>query len=92
MIKLLVDALGWAGAILVLAAYAAVSFRKIRPDAVLYQVANGLGGVLLVINTVYYHAYPSAFVNVVWIGIALAARIHLKSHDLAKGDALGPET
>jgi hypothetical protein len=84
MIKLLVDALGWAGAVLVLVAYAAVSFRKIRPDAVPYQLANGVGGVLLVINTVYYHAYPSAFVNVVWIAIALAARIHLRSQTLAK--------
>ena len=86
MIKILVDALGWAGAILVLVAYAAVSFRKIRPDAMLYQVANAVGGVLLVINTVYYHAYPSAFVNLVWIGIAAAARIHTKTA-LRKGEA-----
>jgi hypothetical protein len=88
MIKLLVDALGWAGAILVLVAYAAVSFRKIRPDAVLNQVANAIGGLLLVINTVYYHAYPSAFVNLVWIGIAMAARLHLKSEGLEKQRAL----
>jgi len=35
--------------------------------------------VLLVINTVYYHAYPSAFVNVVWIGIAFAASLRIRS-------------
>jgi hypothetical protein len=79
MTRLLVDALGWVGALILLAAYGAVSFRKIRPDAVLYNLANGAGGVLLVINTMYYHAYPSAFVNVVWIAIALAARLRLKA-------------
>ena len=79
MIKLLVDAFGWAGALIVLAVYGGVSFRKIRPDSALYQVSNAIGGILLVINTVYYHAYPSAFVNVVWIAIALAAGMRLKS-------------
>jgi len=77
--KLLVDALGWAGALILLSAYGAVSFRKMRPDAGLYQLFNAIGGVLLVINTVYYHAYPSAFVNVVWIEIAFAASLRIRS-------------
>ncbi len=33
----------------------------------------------LVINTIYYHAYPSAFVNVIWIGIALVAGFRVRS-------------
>lgn len=77
--KLLVDALGWAGALILLSAYAAVSFRKIRPDALLFHASNGFGAVLLVINSAYYHAYPSAFVNVVWIGIAFAAGLRVRS-------------
>jgi hypothetical protein len=81
--KLLVDALGWGGALILLSAYAAVSFRKIRPDALLFHVSNGLGAVLLVINSAYYHAYPSAFVNVVWIGIALAAGLRPKAQSAA---------
>jgi hypothetical protein len=76
--KLLADLLGWAGALILLAAYGAVSFQKIRPEAALYQLCNAIGGVFLVVNTVFYHAYPSAFVNVVWIGIALAARSRSK--------------
>ena len=76
--KLFADLLGWVGALMVLLAYAAVSFQKIRPDTTLYQVSNAVGGLFLVVNTVYYHAYPSAFVNVVWIGIALAARARSK--------------
>lgn len=76
--KLVADLLGWAGALMVLLAYGAVSFQKIRPDSAVYQVPNAVGGLFLVVNTVYYHAYPSAFVNVVWIGIALAARARMK--------------
>ena len=79
MVKLIADLLGWAGALILLSAYGAVSFGKIRPSSIWYQFCNGLGGVFLVVNTVYYHAYPSAFVNVVWIGIALAARARVKT-------------
>jgi hypothetical protein len=78
MIKLLADLLGWAGALIVLAAYGGVSFRKIHPESGWYQFCNALGGTFLVINTAYYHAYPSTLVNVVWIGIALAARARMK--------------
>ncbi|MBZ5719505.1 MAG: hypothetical protein LAO03_03905 [Acidobacteriia bacterium] len=79
MMKPIADLLGWAGALILLSAYGAVSFRRIRPESGLYQFCNGLGGIFLVVNTVYYHAYPSAFVNVVWIAIALAARARVKA-------------
>ena len=76
--KLLMDILGWVGALSVVLAYASVSFRKIRPDALLYQLLNVVGGLFLALNTAYYHAYPSAFVNLVWISIALAALVRIK--------------
>ena len=78
MIKPLIDLLGWAGAVVLLLAYGCVSFQKLRADSLTYQVLNALGSLCLVINTVFYHAYPSAFVNVVWITIAIAARARLK--------------
>lgn len=79
MMKFIADGLGWAGALILLSAYGAVSFRKLLPESGLYQLCNGVGGVFLVVNTVYYHAYPSAFVNVVWIAIALVARARVKA-------------
>ena len=79
MTKLLVDVLGWAGALLLLGAYGCVSFKKLRPDSIAYQIANGLGSCCLVVNTVFYHAYPSAFVNVIWIAIALTAGMRAKA-------------
>jgi len=79
MTKLLIDVLGWSGALLLLGAYACVSFRKLRADSVLYQVVNGLGSCFLVVNTVYYRAFPSAFVNVIWICIAVTAGIRMRA-------------
>jgi hypothetical protein len=79
MTKLLIDLTGWAGAVLLLGAYGAVSFHKLRPASLLYQALNGVGSTFLVINTIYYRAYPSAFVNVIWIGIALVATIRVRS-------------
>ncbi len=84
MTKLLIDLLGWIGAISLIAAYFCVSFRKIAADSALYQIMNAVGSFLLIVNTVYYRAYPSAFVNIIWIAIAVSARIRIKAHTYAK--------
>ena len=73
MSNLWVDGLGWAGAALMLIAYALVSLRGFKGTSVAFQLLNIAGSALLLANSAYYGAYPSAFVNVVWIGIAIAA-------------------
>ena len=78
MEKAFLDAVGWVGACLLLLAYGLVSFRRLRADSLAYQFMNGVGSLFLVVNTVYYHAYPSAFVNVVWITIAVTAGIRMR--------------
>jgi hypothetical protein len=67
----IINILGWVGTILYLIAYALISMKKVEGDSVLYQGMNVLAGVLLVINTVYLRAYPSAGLNVAWVGIGL---------------------
>lgn len=71
--KLLLDIAGWAGAALLLAAYWMVSTKRVAGDSGRYQSLNIVGSVLLMANTAYYGAYPSAFVNLVWLGIAVYA-------------------
>ena len=71
MTTLIVDLLGWFGALLILVAYWLVSTRRLAGDAIAYQLPNLVGGLLLVVNTVYYGAYPSTLVNVVWMGVAI---------------------
>jgi hypothetical protein len=73
------DLTGWIGAFALLLAYAAVSFKKLRPDSRLYQLLNAVGSLLLICNTVYYRAYPSAFVNLVWIAIAIISWVRASS-------------
>jgi hypothetical protein len=78
MSKFEADAAGWLGAALLLIAYGLVSFKKMRPDSVIYQLMNAVGSALLIVNTGYYRAYPSAFVNVVWIIIAAVSFLRFR--------------
>jgi energy-converting hydrogenase Eha subunit B len=78
MTKLVVDLVGWMGAGLLLTAYAMVSFKKLCPDSGYYQLLNAIGSCCLIVNTMYYRAYPSAFVNVIWILIAILASIRAR--------------
>ncbi len=71
--ELWIDILGWVGASVVLVAYALVSARRVSGDSTAYQLLNLVGSAFLIINTVHYGAYPSTFVNVVWLGIAVYA-------------------
>ena len=68
---IIVDVLGWVGTVLYLFAYALVSVKKVEGDSFLYQGLNIVAGILLVINTFYWRAYPSLGLNAAWIGIAL---------------------
>jgi hypothetical protein len=71
--NLLIDLIGWIGAISLLAAYALVSTRRLAGDAFTYQLLNLTGGAFLIINSFFYGAFPSVGVNLVWIGIAVFA-------------------
>jgi len=67
----LIDLLGWIGTALYLIAYFLVSLKKVEGDSLFYQGMNIIAGVLLVINTFYWRAYPSLGLNAAWIGIGL---------------------
>jgi uncharacterized membrane protein YedE/YeeE len=65
------DAIGWLGAAALLVAYAMVSSKKLEGTSKAYQFLNIIGSLLLAANTVFYRAYPSSFVNLIWMGIAV---------------------
>jgi hypothetical protein len=73
MTHVLLDGVGWLGAALVNVAYALVSFNRLSPTSFRYQALNIVGSVLLIVNTAWHAAWPSAVVNVVWAAIALVA-------------------
>jgi len=66
-----VDIVGWAGAVLVLAAYGLVSTKRLDGDSLAYQALNVVGAAGMLINTYVRGALPSAALNVIWIGVGL---------------------
>lgn len=68
---MLIDLIGWIGAILILLAYYLVSSKKAKGDSSLYQILNLIGAIALVVNTYFKGAIPSAALNVVWAAIAM---------------------
>lgn len=71
MTKTIINIIGWIGGIEVLVAYFLLSAQKIKGTGFAYQFLNLTGAIFLIINTMYLEAYPSAFVNFIWVGIAL---------------------
>jgi hypothetical protein len=71
--KLAVEVIGWAGAALILGAYALLSIGRLRAESVSYQLMNVLGAAGFVVNSGWNGAFPSAAMNVIWIGIGLYA-------------------
>jgi hypothetical protein len=70
---MLIEIGGWIGALVLLAAYFLVSRGRVKAQGVLFQGLNLGASLLLMLNTYVNRAYPSAFVNLVWMGIAAFA-------------------
>lgn len=81
MTRLLVDAAGWLGAGALLTAYFLVSTRRVPGDGLAFQLLNLAGGAGLLINGVYYGAWPSAGLNTVWVVIGLTALTRTRRPD-----------
>lgn len=71
--ELIINILGWIGTVSYLIAYFLVSTKKLEGDSLSFQLMNLLGGMMLAINTIYYHTLPAVTVNVAWICISLFA-------------------
>ena len=71
--KLAVEVIGWAGALLILVAYALLSAGKLKARSVSYHLMNILGAAGFVVNSGWNGALPSAAMNVIWIGIGIYA-------------------
>ena len=75
--KLLIDIIGWIGSFEVIAAYGLNSYQKIKTDSFLFQFLNLTGALFLIVNTIFYKAYPSTFINIVWVIIAVLSLLRL---------------
>ncbi len=71
MKEILIEIVGYLGMGLCISAYALNVHGKLASDSKYYLLANGFGGIFLVLNSLWHWALPSAFENAVWAGIAL---------------------
>lgn len=62
---------------MVIAAYGLNSYQKIKSNSLVFLLLNLVGGIFLIIYSVYYTAYANTFINVVWVIIAVPAIIQL---------------
>jgi hypothetical protein len=70
-LETLIEMLGWIASVLIVGSYALNITGKLPASSKIYVLANIIGGVFFVVNTYYHKAYPSMFVNVVWVIIAI---------------------
>lgn len=84
--QLIIDIIGWVGAITLLLAYGAVSRGMVQGTSFGYQLANAIGSVGLLLNSTYYHAFPSTFVNIVWVGIAVVTMAKYRGRSKPAGE------
>ena len=73
-IAIAIEIAGWAGALLILGAYALLTAGKLDARSRLYQWMNVLGAAGFIVNGWYHRAIPSTALNVVWMligGVAL---------------------
>ena len=71
--NLLIEVIGWAGAVLILLAYWLLSAGKLVAQSKMYQWMNIVGAAGFILNSGWNGAYPSAVLNVVWVGIGIWA-------------------
>ena len=67
----LLPTIGWSGGVCTLVAYLLLIRRRISAASSLYLSLNLLGSACLALSTSAAHAWPSAAVNVIWLGIGL---------------------
>jgi hypothetical protein len=74
-VKVAIEVIGWIAALLILLAYGLLSSGRRSGRSKLYQWMNVVGAAGFVINSGLNGAYPSAALNVIWIGIGAYALI-----------------
>ena len=69
--KIAIEIIGWTAAVMMLSAYLLLTSDRLSSTSRIYQWLNVLSGAGFVINSGWNGAYPSACLNLVWMGIGL---------------------
>jgi Na+/pantothenate symporter len=69
--SIFIEIIGYIGTILCISAYFLNVRGRLDASSPYYLAANVVGGIFLVINSVYHWALPSAIENSIWALVAL---------------------
>lgn len=72
-IDILMEVVGYAGGALILAGYFLLSAGRVSAKSVSYQAMNVVGALGFIANSGWHNAWPSAILNVIWVGIGVVA-------------------
>lgn len=73
LLAVAIEVSGWAGAVLLLGAYAALSGGRVSQASPAYQWMNLAGALGLMANAAFHGSWPPVTVNLIWMAIALTA-------------------
>lgn len=71
MLRITIEIIGWLAAAMMLTAYLLLTTGKLTSRSNLYHWLNMLSGAGIIINSGWNGAYPSVFINVIWVMIGL---------------------
>jgi hypothetical protein len=77
--EILVEVAGWAGMLMILAAYALLTAERVNSRSPLYQWLNVVGAAGFIVNGWWHGALPSASLNVIWMLIGVVALWRMRS-------------
>lgn len=75
---LVIETIGWIGAVLVLGAYILLVLEKVDSRSPLYQWMNVVGSAGFIVNSGWNGAIPSATLNTIWLAMGLYALAKLR--------------
>ncbi|WP_309602402.1 hypothetical protein [Sphingomonas sp.] len=74
-LALFMEIVGWIGAVLILAGYGLLTAGKVTAKSISYQLMNVVGALGFIANSAWNGAWPSAVLNIIWVGIGVVALI-----------------
>lgn len=72
----MITALGWFAAAALLVAYGLNTKGRLASTGLTYLLLNLFGAIGLGLSTAVAHAWPSATVNLIWLGLGIGPLIH----------------
>ncbi len=76
-LDILMEVVGWIGGTLILAGYFLLTNGKLDARSPTYQWLNVVGALGFIANSGWNGAWPSAALNVIWVGIGVVALIRI---------------